>query len=451
VNPETKYAKTADGVSIAYQSLGDGSFDLFYVPGWASNLEYNWENPRYARFLRRLGSFSRLIVVDRRGTGLSDRLSVHDLPPIEVLVEDLDAVMDAAGVERATLMGFSDGADLSALHAATHPQRTSGLVIYGTTAVGTVNADFPWGWSLEQWDEYLEGIRLGWGTQQYFDDLFKSVAPTAYPDDHMRHWFATYMRLAASPSAAVAIETICRDIDLRGVLGAIQAPTLVLQRIGDETLAGVEGARDFAMRIPGARLVELPGDDALPWAGDQDSLLDEVEDFTTGVRRGPEPERVLATVLFTDIVGSTQRAAQLGDNEWRDVLEAHHLLARTQISRHRGHEIDTQGDGFFASFDGPARAVLCAQAIQSSVEELGLHVRAGVHTGECELIDDKLGGMGVVIGARIGALAGPDEVLVSSTVKDLVAGSGLSFEDRGEQVLKGVPGTWRVFAALARM
>lgn len=205
------------------------------------------------------------------------------------------------------------------------------------------------------------------------------------------------------------------------------------------------------MRIPGARLVELPGDDALPWAGDQDSLLDEVEDFTTGVRRGPEPERVLATVLFTEIVGSTQRAAQLGDNEWRDVLEAHHLLARTQISRHRGHEIDTQGDGFFASFDGPARAVLCAQAIQSSVEELGLHVRAGVHTGECELIDDKLGGMGVVIGARIGALAGPDEVLVSSTVKDLVAGSGLSFEDRGEQVLKGVPGTWRVFAALARM
>jgi pimeloyl-ACP methyl ester carboxylesterase len=441
--PETTYAKN-DGVALAYQLVGQGGSALVYVPGFASNLELNWDNPRYARFLRRLASFSRLVVIDRRGTGLSDRLSPGDLPPIEVLVADLRTVLDDAGIERAALFGFADGADLCALFAASHPDRASALILYGASAVGTRTPDEPWAWSSDDWQRYLQELGEGWGKRDYIESILRWAAPSAYDDPHVREWFVTYQRLAASPSAVVAIESIWRDIDMRAVLPSIAVPTLVLHRTGD-AIESVDAGRSLSSRIPGARFVELSGDDHLPWAGDQDNLLDEVEDFLTGSRRGPDPDRALATVLFTDIVGSTARAAALGDADWRNVLEDHHALVRTELARHRGVEIDTAGDGFFATFDGPARAVRCALTIASSSNRLDLEIRAGVHTGECDLIDGKIGGIGVVIGARIGVLASASEVLVSSTVKELTAGSGLLFEDAGEHELKGVPDRWHLY------
>ncbi len=445
--PETRYVKN-DGVALAYQLVGRGKSVLAYVPGFASNLELNWGNPRYARFLSRLASFSRLVVVDRRGTGLSDRLSASDLPPIEVLVADLRAVLDDAGVERAALFGFADGADLCALFAASHPDRASALILYGASAVGTRTPDEPWAWSSDEWQRYLQELGEGWGHRDYIESILRWAAPSAYDDLHVRQWFVTYQRLAASPSAVMAIESIWRDIDMRAVLPSIAVPTLVVHRTGD-AIESVDAGRSLSSRIPGARFVELSGDDHLPWAGDQDALLDEVEEFLTGTRRGPDPDRALATVLFTDIVASTARAAELGDARWRNVLEDHYALVRTELARHRGVEIDTAGDGFFATFDGPARAVRCALTIASSSNRLDLEIRAGVHTGECDLIDGKIGGIGVAIGARIGALAGPSEVLVSSTVKDLTAGSGLVFEDAGEHELKGVPDTWRLYRVIA--
>jgi pimeloyl-ACP methyl ester carboxylesterase len=441
--PEIRYAKN-DGVALAYQLVGQGGPPLAYVPGFASNLELSWDNPRYARFLRRLASFSQLVIVDRRGTGLSDRLSVNDLPPIEVLVADLLAVFDDAGVERASLFGFADGADLCGLFAATHPDRTSALILYGASAVEIQTADAPWAWTPAKWQRYLEELGEGWGKREYVESVLRWAAPSAYDDPQVRSWFVTYQRLAASPAAVVAIESICRDIDMRPVLASIAVPTMVLHRTGDQ-IESIEGGRYLSSRIPAASFVELEGDDHLPWAGDQDGLLDEVEDFLTGTRRGPDPDRALATVLFTDIVGSTARAAALGDANWRNVLEDHYALVRTELARHRGVEIDTAGDGFFATFDGPARAVRCALAIASSSARLDLEVRAGVHTGECDLIDGRIGGIGVAIGARIGASAGASEVLVSSTVKDLTAGSGLLFEDAGEHELKGVPDRWHLY------
>lgn len=445
--PETRYAKTADGFSIAYQILGDGGLDLVYLPGFASNLEYQWENPLYARFLRRLASFSRLILIDRRGTGLSDRVSPKEIPPVEVLMDDLGAVLDEVGSKRAALTGFADGANLCALFAATYPDRTAALVLYGASAVSRRTDDSPWGWTEEEWRSYLEDLALGWGKEEYVQRTLRWAAPSAAADERLRRWFGSFLRMAASPAAAVAIETICRDIDLRPILPTIYVHTLVVHRVED-AVESVEGARYLAERIPNAKLVELPGSDHLPWAGDSDALINEIEEFLTGARRGPEPDRVLATVLFTDIVGSTERVVALGDARWRDLLRSHYERVRTEVTRHRGKEIDTAGDGFLATFDGPARAVRCARAIGEAIRGLEIQIRAGVHTGEVELEDGKIRGIAVHTGARITAMAAPGEVLVSSTVRDLVAGSGLVFEDHGVHALKGVPGEWHLYAVV---
>lgn len=442
--PKTRYAKTSDGFSIAYQILGDGGLDLVYLPGFVSNLEYQWENPLYARFLRRLASFSRLIMIDRRGTGLSDRVSPKETPPIEVLMDDLGAVLDEAGSRRAALTGFADGADLCALFAATHPDRTAALVLYGASAITRHADDTPWGWTEEEWESYLEDLAIGWGTEEYVQQTLRWAAPSVAADEGLQRWFGSFLRMAASPAAAVAIETICRDIDLRPILPTITVPTLVVHRIED-AVESIEGARYIAERIPHAKLVELPGGDQLPWAGDADALTNEIEEFLTGARRAPEFDRILTTVLFTDIVDSTQRTASLGDARWSDLLRAHYELVRAEVTRYRGKEIDTAGDGFLATFDGPARAVRCAQAIGEAVRALDIHIRAGVHTGEVELDNGKVRGIAVHVGARIAAMATADEVLVSSTVRDLVGGSGLNFDDHGLHALKGVPGAWHLY------
>ena len=445
--PETRYARTADGYSIAYQILGDGGLDLVYLPGFASNLEYQWENPLYARFLHQLASFSRLILIDRRGVGLSDRVSPKEIPPIEVLMDDLGAVLDEAGSRRAALTGFSDGADLCALFAATHPDRTAALVLYGSSAITRRTDDTPWAWTEEEWESYLEELWLGWGTEEYVQRTLEWAAPSAAGDESIHRWFGSFLRMAASPAAAVAIETICRDIDLRPILPTISVPTLVVHRLKD-AVESIEGARYIAERIPHAKLIELSGGDHLPWAGESNALINEIEEFLTGARRPPELDRFLTTVLFTDIVGSTQKAVLLGDARWRYLLRAHDERIRSEVTRHRGKEIDTAGDGFLATFDGPARAVRCAQAIGEAIRGLEIQIRAGVHTGEVELEDDKIRGIAVHIGARISAMASPGEVLVSSTVRDLVAGSGLVFEDHGVHILKGVPGEWHLHAVV---
>jgi len=444
--PEVHYARNGE-IALAYQVVGDGPVDLVYAPPWISNLEVIWENPLYARFLKRLASFSRLVLLDPRGTGLSDRLSPHELPPLEILMEDLRVVMDAVGFERAVLFGGLDSGNLCALFAATYPERTAALLVYGTSARGTANADFPWGWSAERWESFLSELAAGWGTPKYVEKSLRWYAPSLVGDAEQRRWWQKLQRLSASPSAMAAIERIWSEIDVRAILPTIQVPTLVLHRTHDP-VEQVEAGRDFAQRIPGARFVELPGDDWPPWAGDQTAVLDEVESFVREIREEEaQLDRVLATVLFTDIVGSTARAAELGDRPWRELLAAHHVKVRALLSRYRGREVDTAGDGFFATFDGPARAVKCAQAIADGVRAIGLEIRAGVHTGEIELAGKDVQGIAVHIGARIASMARPGEVLVSSTVKDLVAGSGIIFEDRGERELKGVPGTWRIFAA----
>jgi class 3 adenylate cyclase len=441
--PEIRYVRNGD-VALAYQVVGDGPIDLVFLPAFVNNIEIAWESPHYARFLRRLASFSRLIFMDRRGTGLSDRLSPSDLPPPEVLMDDLLVVLDAVGAERPALFGFSDAGCLCALFAATFPDRVSALALYALAASGAASDDYPWQWGDEEWNAYLRELADGWGTRAYAEQMVPVFQPGLAADEQHVTWWARFMRQSASPNSAEALERLWREIDVRPILPLIQAPTLVLHRTDDQVEV-VEAGRDVAERIPGARFVELPGGDDAPWTAAQDDVLDEVEHFLTGRRHAPDVDRVLATVLFTDIVGSTERAAELGDRRWSELITAHHERVRAELERFRGHEIDTAGDGFLATFDGPARAVRCAQAIAGSVRDLGIEVRAGVHTGEVELSDDGVRGLAVHIGARIGALAGPSEVLVSSTVRDLVAGSGLRFEDASEHELKGVPGAWRVF------
>ncbi len=440
MRPETHYAKSG-GVNIAYQVVGKGTFDLVYVMGWVTNLDYFWEEPSYARFLNRLASFSRLILFDKRGTGLSDRVHETDLPTLEQRMDDVRAVMDAVGSQRAALFGVSEGGPMSALFAATFPERTSALVLYGSYAKRIWAVDYPWAPTPEERQTFFDAIQQGWGGTV---DL-ATMAPSMVDDLRFRDWWAAYLRLSASPSAALAIARMNTEIDIRHMLPAIRVPTLIMHRVGDLDM-DVGGARYMAEHIPDARYVELSGDDHLVWVGDQDAVLDEVEEFLTGVRRGPEPDRVLATILFVDVVGSTERAAAIGDRRWRDLLEGYYALVRRELSRYRGKEIDTAGDGMFAIFDGPARAVRCANAIRDGVPSLGIEVRAGLHTGEIELVGDHAGGIAVHIGARVAAHAGAREVMVSSTVKDLVAGSGLVFEDRGIHPLKGVPGEWRLFA-----
>jgi pimeloyl-ACP methyl ester carboxylesterase len=436
----TRYAD-ADGVSIAYKVHGEGPLDLVFVPGFVCHVELFWEQPAVARFLRRLTSFLRLVIFDKRGQGLSDRPAKP--PTLEDSMGDLRAVMEAAGCERPAIFGISEGGPMSALFAATYPERVSSLVLYGTYARMVEAPDFPWGIPESALDTWAETMRREWGGPVGV----KLWAPSAVGDTEFEDWWARLLRQGTSPGGAINLTDLYREIDVRGVLSSIDVPTLVLHRSGDKVVP-VRQAHYIAEQIPGARCVELGGDDHLPTVGDQDALLDEVEEFLTGSRRAHEPERALTTVLFTDIVGSTETAARLGDRRWRDVLERHDAETRRQIDVHRGREVKTTGDGFLATFDGPARAIRCARAIGGAMGDIGLEVRSGIHTGEVELIGSDVSGMAVNIGARIGALAGPNEVLVSSTVRELVVGSGIEFTERGAHTLKGAPGEWQLFAVV---
>jgi class 3 adenylate cyclase len=438
VDAPTRYADS-DGVSIAYQVHGEGDLDLVFVPGFVSHVELLWENPAVARFLRRLSSFARLILFDKRGQGLSDRPG-HP-PTLEDSMDDLGAVLEAAACERPAIFGISEGGPMSMLFAATFPERVASLVLYGTYARMVKASDFPVGIPPEVLDRWAATIRSEWGGAVGL----RNWAPSAVGDAEFERWWARLLRQGTSPAGAIALMDLYREMDVRGVLSSIDVPALVMHFKGDR-IVPVRQARFLAEQIPGARLVELDGEDHLAWTGDQDRLLDEVEEFLTGSRRAREPERALATVLFTDIVASTETAARLGDREWRDLLERHDAIVRRLLKVHRGREVKTTGDGFLATFDGPARAIRCAAAIEAAVREIGLEVRAGIHSGEVELIGEDVGGMAVNIGARIGALAGPGEVLVSSTVRELVVGSGLGFAGRGTHTLKGAPGKWRLFA-----
>lgn len=436
--PKTKYVKS-DDVHVAYQVLGDGPIDVVWVPGFVSHVEYEWEQPRAARFFRRLASFSRLIRFDKRGTGLSDRVAI---PTLEQRMDDVRAVMDAVGSKRAALVGISEGGPMSLLFAATYPERTPAIILYGSYARRAWAPDHPFGVTEERMRGILETFERDWGGPVGTEIW----TPSLLDDKVYKQWRATYLRLAASPGAAMAVMRMNMEIDVRHVLSTIHVPTLILHRTGDR-LTPVEQSHYMARHIPGAKLVELPGVDHTPYAGDADILVDEIEEFLTGIRHGPEPDRILATVLFTDIVGSTQRVAELGDRGWRELLDQHHAIVRRELARFRGREVDTAGDGFLAAFDGPARAIRCAVSICQELRSLGIEIRAGLHSGECEVVGDKVGGIAVHIGSRVAAMAKPGEVLVSSTVKDLVVGSGISFADRGVHSLKGVPGQWHLFAA----
>jgi pimeloyl-ACP methyl ester carboxylesterase len=441
--PETRYAKTADGVHIAYQVVGDGPVDMVFVMGWVTNVEAMWDEPDFARFLGRLASFSRLILFDKRGVGLSDRVPADRLPDLETRMDDVRAVMDAAGSARAVVFGVSEGGPMSMVFAATYPERTIALVLYGTVADFTARSpDYK-----EDPAAYLARTEERWGTLDFArGEIAGWAAPGHESDELLVSWLASYMRKSASPGAAIALERMNRQINATPALSSIHVPTLVIAKQGDLDFR-IEQVRETAGRIAGARLMELPDDVHFPWVGAAEAVLEQVERFVVALGdEEAELERALATVLFTDVVGSSQKAAELGDRRWKELLEEHHRRVRGQLARYRGVEVDTAGDGFFATFDGPARAVRCARSIVGAVTPLGIEVRAGVHTGEVETIDGKVGGIAVVIGARVGASAGASEVLVSQTVKDLVAGSGLDFDDRGAHALKGVPGQWRLYA-----
>ncbi len=437
--PEIRYARSGD-VSIAYLVLGDGPIDLVFVHGAVSHLEVELERPEFVEMLDRFARYARVIAFDRRGTGLSDR--VRDVPTLETRMDDVRAVLDAVGSERAALFGTFEAGAMTALFAATYPERVAALVLYNPVVRGTWAPDYPWAQTAEEWRRDLTKLGERWGTREYAAEWFRVIAPTRADDDEFIDWFARLHRAGASPGAAVAIERMFMDVDIRDVLPAVRVPVLVL---GSPIF--VEHARYAAERIPGARLEEVAGGVMVFLHGEE--LHGPVEEFVRAAAGEAEPDTVLATVLFTDIVGSTAKAAELGDSRWADLVERHHAIVRRHIDRFHGAEMDTAGDGFFATFDGPIRAIRCAQAIVESVRELGLEVRAGLHTGECERVGEKLGGIAVNIGARVAAVAGPGEVLVSSTVKDLVAGSGIAFEERGVHELKGVPGEWRVYAVAA--
>lgn len=439
--PTTHYVKS-DDVHVAYQVFGEGPFDLLFVPGFVSNVEATWRSPDLSAFFRRLASFSRVILFDKRGTGMSDRGS-QDFT-LEQRMHDVQAILDHAGSKQAALFGVSEGGPMSLLYAATYPHRTSALVLYGSYAKRSWTPDYPYGWNDQQWQEVLDDIEQHWGSPDA-----KSIAMrlrSADSDREAAERVAAYFRASASPGAAAAIMRMNREIDVRHVLSATRVPTLILHRTADGVI-DVGHARYLAQHIPGAKLIEFPGDVHSPWLGNRDELLDAVEQFLTGGRRAHEPERLLATVLFADIVGSTERAVALGDTRWRELLEAFYAKVREVLQLYRGREVSTAGDGFLAAFDGPARAIRCAGAIGKAVRPLGLGVRCGIHTGECELVGNDLAGIAVHIGARVAALAAAGEVLVSQTVRDLVAGSGLAFNERGQHRLKGVPDEWRLYRA----
>lgn len=437
--PETRYAWNGDD-ALAFQVVGGGPVDLVYMQGLLSNVILNWEHPAFASFARQLAGFSRLILVDRRGIGCSERFTPRDIPPIETLVEDLTAVLDEAGSNRAAIFATADCGFIVMPFAAMHPERVSALVLHDASASWRKSEEIHWGWTDEELDRETESACAMDG------EWFRRLNPSLASDADRLAWWMRHGQLSVARGGCLADGWRFSRTDVRGVLSSIQVPTLVLYRGAsvDSTL----DARYLSSRIRGSTLVELPGEDHFPWAVQADVAVREVKRFLDSVQaEEAELDRVLATVLFTDIVGSTEKVAELGDAGWRDLLERHHAIVRALLVRYRGREIDTAGDGFFASFDGPARAVRCAQAVVEAVRSLGIEIRAGVHTGEVETIGEKVGGIAVNIGARIGAFAGPSEVLVSQTVQDLVAGSGIEFDDRGGHVLKGIPGTWRILAA----
>jgi class 3 adenylate cyclase len=430
---ETRYAKSG-AVHIAYQVVGEGPIDLVMVPGFVSNVEMAWDLPEHARFLRRLASFSRLLVFDKRGTGASERVPVDRLPSLEERMDDVRAVMDAAGSERASLFGISEGGPLSLLFAATFPERADRVVLYGSYARRLDAADVT--------DDLISQIEDDWGTGR----VLGARAASAADDPDLRAALARYERQSATPAAASALIRMAYEIDVRDILASVSVPTLVIHRAGDPILR-VEAARSLAEQLPNGRYCELPGTDHSPWAGDTEAILREIERFVVGAEPVATADRVLATVLFADIVDSTRTAAALGDTRWKASLEEYDAIAQREVGRFRGEYVVATGDGFLATFDGPARGIRCAQSIRSAAQRIGIQMRAGLHTGEIEMRGRNVAGLGVHIAARVCARAQADEVLVSRTVVDLVAGSQISFVPRGEHELKGVPGTWQIFAA----
>ncbi|HTG47951.1 MAG TPA: adenylate/guanylate cyclase domain-containing protein [Actinomycetota bacterium] len=446
-SPEVRYAKTVDGVHIAYQVLGEGPPDIVLV-GWLTGLDYIWRWPRSAAYFRMIAANGRLIMLDRRGTGQSDHATeAARAKDLDARMDDIRAVMDAAGSERAVLFGIEDGFALAALFASTYPERTAALIAYAATARTAWAPDYPFGQTPESFEEDIASIERGWGTRELAEEWMPYVFPDDLGDEETMAAFAAWMRSGGGPGDAAEWYRVDAELDVRHLLPAIHAPTLILHRVGDRSVP-IEHGRYLAEHIPGATIAELPGEEHA-WRAKDDVAL-AIGDFLRQLRQEEaEFDRVLASVLFTDIVGSTERAAALGDTAWRDLVERHHALVRGMLVRYRGREMDTAGDGFFAAFDGPARAVRCAQAIVEGVGALGIEVRAGVHTGEVETIDGKVGGIAVAIGARVASKAGSSQVLVSQTVRDLVAGSGLVFEDAGEHELKGVPDRWHLYRVVS--
>jgi class 3 adenylate cyclase/alpha-beta hydrolase superfamily lysophospholipase len=435
-----RYARNGD-VSLAYDVYGDGDRDILVTFGWIGSFQSAWDVPSHARWMERLGRLGRVIVWDKRGTGLSERLPPDRLPTLEERMDDMRVVMDAAGSERAVAFGISEGASLSAVFAASHPERTAGLIILGGFARTLHDDDYDWAPTLEASEAFNEQVGATWGDNAW---MLKLWAPSVADDPLAQEQWNRMLVVGGTPSTAIAWLRMVQETDVRHVLPAIRVPTLVLHRVDDHIIT-VEHGRYLAEHIPGARYVELPGADHL-WWNRGDDILDEIESFVGGGTAAPDTERALATVMFTDIVDSTTRAAALGDRRWRDLVEEHDRLIRVRLERYRGREVKTLGDGFLATFDGPGRAIRCAVDVRDAVRALGLELRAGLHTGECEVSGEDIRGIAVNIGARVGARAQPGEVLVSQTVKDLVAGSGLDFDERGEHELKGVPGSWRLYS-----
>ena len=441
MRPQTRYARNGT-FHIAYQTLGDGPIDLLVVDQWFSNVEAQWDFEPLAALLNQLASFSRVIVVDKRGTGVSDPVSVDALPTLEEWIDDMRAVLDAVGSTRTALLSGIGASLMTLLFAATYPERTSALVLVDPYARVAWAPDYPFGRAADSLRNDLDRLVVAWGDH---GGLLRFLAPALLEDRPLVEAYVRYERLSASPGAARAMLAMLYESDVRHVLQAVRVPALVISR-GEGARIGPQHGRYIAERVPGARYVEVPGSENVLWAGDTAALIGEIQEFLTGVRRAPQPDRVLSTVLFTDIVDSTRHAAELGDRRWREVLASHDAIVRSALTTFRGHEIKTTGDGFLATFDGPARGVRCAEAIREGMQRLGIEVRSGLHTGEIELLGKDVGGIAVHIAARISALAGPNEIFASSTVKDLVAGSGLRFEDRGIQVLKGLPDEWRIVA-----
>jgi class 3 adenylate cyclase len=426
---------------IAYQVTGHGAIDMVWAPGTTSHLDLAWEWPAMVRGIERIGTFCRLIRFDKRGTGLSDRPA--GVATLEERTDDIRAVMDAAGSETATICGVSEGASMACVFAAMYPERTRSLILYGAQARWVSTDDYPWGLTPLQHAEFVHHVREKWPSREYVTGWGAGLG--RHVDPAFLEWWLRYARAAASPSAAAALEQMNGEIDTRDILPAIRVPTLVMHRTGDP-VAHIDAGRDLARRVAGARFVEFPGE-VHSWSGIEQQVLDEIEEFVTGTRPPVMTDRFLTTVLFVDIVNSTQRAAAIGDVAWRDLLTAFYTAVRRELVRFRGVERDTAGDGMLATFDGPARGIRCAMAIRKAVRSLGIDVRSGLHTGECEAMGDKISGIAVHIGARVSAVAAPGEIIVSSTVKDLVAGSGLEFTDRGPHALRGIAGEWRLFVA----